>query len=68
MVKIPTYNWECRLCDTSQDWTTERAAKAAAVWHTYENHPAHWATVIGDRLPRDARPETVGALLPKEPR
>ena len=33
-------------------------AAAAGVWHTYEEHRPEWIAAIGDRPPRDPRPET----------
>lgn len=30
-------------------------AQSAAVWHIFEEHPADWAEVIGDRPPVDER-------------
>lgn len=55
----------CKLCPWRESWTTEDAAKGAAVWHVHDSHHAVWTELMGtpDRPPVDAMPSDLGRRL-----
>jgi hypothetical protein len=55
----------CNLCPWRESWTTVDAARAAAVWHVYDDHWSTWIELMGtpDRLPVNSMPEDYGRRL-----
>ncbi len=53
----------CTMCLHVEEWDSHDAAGCAMSWHVYENHRERWNAVVGERTPRDPRPETIGVRL-----
>lgn len=54
----------CGLCPWVKSWSTEEVARAAGVWHVYEEHRQEFYATLGERRPpRDPRPREMGVLL-----
>lgn len=53
------------ICSWTEEWTTQEAAQAAAVWHIYNHHRDEWINIMGEDRPPLARtpPEAYGLLL-----
>lgn len=52
------FSARCKFCGLlPYDFASEKEAQRGAVWHIYEEHPEEWRAVVGDRPPRDLRPD-----------
>lgn len=61
---MPKFVISCNHCQVDEAWTTEDAARAAAVWHVYLHHREIWNLVMGDRPPKaNTPPEAYGRRL-----
>lgn len=36
------YVFRCRLCDHSEAWTSDKASRAAGLWHLFRSHTEFW--------------------------
>lgn len=46
----------CNVCGWKTQEPVRHIAGCLATWHVYETHPEAWASVAGDRQPRDPDP------------
>lgn len=54
----------CQQCAIRELWSTQTAAEAAGIWHSWEKHTALLRLLVADDIqPRVPRPEELGQLI-----